>query len=159
MSIEWNTVAADFARDGALRDIYILRTTSSDWQHALDTICATATGIEFRRGDQPLPLPSSASAIFDSSSGLGRLLTFHIGSIGLACHFFHDADIEFDFWPHDLAGQSDLDDLFRFIQRLGDSVGKPVVVSPENSPDNAFLRYSPDTHSMVYIPCPTLGNV
>src|SRR5688572_2072680 len=131
MSIEWHTVAEDFACDGALRDIYVLQTTAADWQRALDTVRSAATDIQYRCGEQSLPLPP----LFGGARECGRLLTFRIGSIGLACHFFHDADIEFDFWPQDLAGQADLDDLLRFIQQLGDSVGKPVIVCPENSPD------------------------
>ena len=154
MSIEWQTVAEDFARDGGLRDIYVLQTVASDWQRALDTVRSTATDIQFRCGEQLLPLPSS----FGSPNEFGRLLTFRIGSIGLACHFFHDADIEFDFWPQDLTGQTDLDDLLRFIQRLGDSVGKPVIICPENSPDYAFLRYDAQSHSTSYVPYATPGN-
>ena len=154
MSIEWNTVAEDFARDGALRDIYVFQTTVADWQQALDTVRSTATAIQYRCGEQPLPLPST----FGSPSEFGRLLTFRIGSIGLACHFFHDADIEFDFRPHELTGQTDLDDLLHFVRRLGDSIGKPVIVCPENSPDYAFLRYDPQSLSTSYVPYGTPGS-
>ena len=154
MSIEWQTVAEDFARDGALRDIYILQTIASDWQHALDTVRSTATDIQYRCGEKLLPLPSS----FGSQDEFGRLLSFRIGRIGLACHFFHDAEIEFDFWPHDLTSQADLDDLLTFLQHLGDSVGKPVIVCPENCPESAFLRYEPESHSTAFIPHATPGN-
>ncbi len=154
MSIKWHTVAEDFALDGALRDIYVLQTTAADWQQALDTVRITATDIQYRCGEQSLPLPSS----FGSPSELGRLLTFRIGSIGFACHFFHDEDIEFDFWPQNVTGQADLEDLLRFLQSLGDSVGKPVIVCPENSPDYTFLRYDPQSHSTSYIPYTTPGN-
>ena len=155
MSIEWHNLAEDFTRDGALRDIYILQTTQADWQQALDTVRSTATAIDYRSGDQPSPLPSTFGS---STSEFGRLLSFRIGAIGLTCHFFHEAEIEFSFWPHELTNQTDLDARIRFIQRLGDSVGKPVIVCPENYPDAAFLRYEPESHSTSFIPYAAPGN-
>ncbi len=147
MSIEWQTIAEDFASDGALRDIYVFQTSASDWQHALEVVRLMATDIQYRGGEQLLPLPSS----FGDTSEFGRLLTFRIGNLELACHFFHDAAIEFDFWPSNLTGQTDLNDLLHFIQHLGASVGKPVIVCPENSPDYAFLRYDPQSQLSSYV--------
>jgi hypothetical protein len=153
MSIDWQAVAADFTRDGALRDIYIYQTDAADWERAFSTIRSLATNIQYRCGDHVLPLPAS----FGDPHEFGRQLTFRVGNICFQCRFFQDLEIEFDFWPYLLTGQADLDDLLAFIQQLGYSIGKPVVVCPENCPESPILRYDPESCSVVFIPCARTG--
>ena len=95
-------------------------------------------------------LPTSVAEAFAARTDASALLTFRFGGIHFATHFFADDELEFDFYPNDIHGQSDLDSLLDFIQRIGDLLARPVSITPENSREDAFLVYQPDSHEFRY---------
>ena len=58
-------------------------------------------------------------------------------------HFLSDDEIEFDVDPRELQGQDRLDVLCSFLRIIGSKLNKPVVVTPENTPDRPLLTYTP----------------
>jgi hypothetical protein len=152
MNPSWQSVSRDFEPDGSLRDIYVSPATLDDWQRTLDFLRQRSTEPSYSLDAQPLPLPVSVAEAFSARMHASALLTFRFGSIHFATHFFTDDELEFDFCPSDICAQTDLDSLLSFVQRIGDLLARPVSITPENSREDAFLVYQPDSHEFCHTP-------
>ena len=78
------------------------------------------------------------------------LLSFYVGPIQLACHFFSAVEIEFDFDPRQVSGETEIEQLDRFMRLLGDATGKQVILTQENDQEAIIARYSPDLETVVW---------
>lgn len=152
MKTSWQSVSREFEPDGSLRDIYVSPATAAHWQLTLDFLRQHSTDLSYSLDGQLSPLPVSVAEAFAARTEASPLLTFRFDGIHFAAHFFTDDELEFDFCPSDIRGQSDLDSLLDFIQRVGDLLSKPVSITPENCREDAFLVYQPDSHEFCYTP-------
>ena len=152
MSIPWQSVSREFEPDGALRDIYVSPASADDWQRALNFIRQHCTEPSYSLDGQASSLPVSVAEVFSARALASPLLTFRFGGIQFAAHFFAEDELEFDFCPGEIRGQSDLDSLLAFIQRVGDLLSKPICITPENCRDEPFLAYQPDSHEFRHSP-------
>jgi len=152
MDTSWQSISRDFEPHGSLRDIYVSPATPDDWQLTLDFIRQHSSEPSYSLDGQPSPLPISVAEAFSARAHVSPLLTFRFGAIHFAAHFFTDDELEFDFWPGDIRGQSDLDSLLGFVQRIGDLLARAVSITPENCRKDAFLVYQPDSHEFRYTP-------
>jgi hypothetical protein len=144
---------ADLAWDGSLRDIYVLNTNAADWDRLgskLETSGFTLT--HFVNG-QPAPFPASlANHVTDPHRNASLLAVKLTDHLSINCRFFAPDEIEFDFDPRCVRGQSDLDLLLDFIAYVGQGLGKPALLTPENLPSTPILSYDPRTGSWTYRP-------
>jgi hypothetical protein len=143
--VEWSGVAAAFEPDGALRDVYVHGATLADWQAVLDHVRTHYPPLDFSVGGDPAALPAAVAEIFPLWERAAPLLYFHVGGIGVACHFFTPDEVEFDLRPEEVTEQARLDALVDFVRGVGDATGKPVAVTIENWPEALILRYDPAT--------------
>ena len=152
MNIAWQSVAREFQPDGALRDIYISETVSTDWQRVLDFVRLHGTSLDYRIDNEPVPMPLLIKDYFFTPDRPHGVLAFCFGGIHFATHFFAEDEIELDYWPSDIRSQERLDSLLGFAQRLGDLLAKPVRLTPENCFDIPFLLYQPTSREFSYTP-------
>lgn len=152
MNVLWSTVAHEFTPDGSLRDIYVFPSSVADWQKVLDFALHHGTEPIYTVDGENAEWPASAVAAFATQAHASPALWFRFGGIHFAAHFFTEAEVEFDFRPEDVCSQQELDALLSFIQRIGDLLAKPVVVTPENQMDEAFLSYQPATREFRATP-------
>jgi hypothetical protein len=152
MNLTWETVAPNFAPDGALRDLYVADTTRGDWQCAIDFVHEHCTDIVYTRDSEPERLPANVDEAFATRPDATASLAFRFGPVHFVTHFFVEEELEFDFWPKDIQEQHEFDSLLQFIRQLGDLLAKPVGVSFESSRDTTFLTYEPTLHEFHYIP-------
>jgi len=149
--IDWMAVAEDLKPDGALRDIYVLDASSQDWELVLSHLFSIATRSEYLIDGKPQPgVPTAQAALAVRPSG-SPLLRAVVGGITLNCHFFTAAEIELDFPPSDVKDRDRLNVLVDFVADIGKLTGKMVVVTPENMPNFAFLRYDPQQSTVEHI--------
>src|SRR5690349_515574 len=108
----------EFSEDvGSLRDIYIKETTMADWQRLLDFL-SQKYSLEFIRDGRRTPFPPSVKDLF--SLRQRESLTLCVKShITFCCHFFSDAEMEFDLDPHEVKDDKTLADVFEFISGIG----------------------------------------
>ena len=125
--------------DGSLRDVYILRTTSQSWEQFL--AYATRFTCTYFFDGQACQLPSIIE-IF-SKRGRSHILSIKVGEVTLTCHFFVVSEIELDINPKDILGQDEHLQVLHFIAGLASAVGKPALLTPENSEQAPFLSYDP----------------
>jgi hypothetical protein len=141
--IDLATLADDLAPDGTLRHIYVFGTDLKDWDRVLAHIAKSYTTVEYwldRTRYSSLP---RAEAIFAIQQHFSSLLRVTLNGVIFQCHFFTPDEIEFDIDPREIDTPERLQALLEFVEGLGQSTGKTVVVTPENSPKWAFLRYDP----------------
>ncbi len=140
----WSDVAEYFEFDGSLLDAYVFDVSMADWQHIIDVLRAQAWWLDYTLDGSSLPLPEHVSDIFAARREASA--TLHIrpaAEVLINTHFFSDDEIEFDFDPRELQGQDRLDVLCSFLRTVGSALNKPIVVTPENSPDRPLLTYTP----------------
>jgi hypothetical protein len=70
-----------------------------------------------------------------------------VGRIVVLCPFFTSDEIEFDIDPREATSQAALDELLGFLRRVGDSVGRAVMLSYENDSQHPFISYEPGSRA------------
>ena len=141
--LRWETVRDEFAFDGSWRDIYVLNTDMSLWQRMLDRLRADGYELAYSRDGDLVQLPTRAETIFGDNQ-CARLLAVRFGGVQANCHFFTSDEIEFDIDPREVTSQPQLDALLQFLRDLAMSVGRQVILCPENTPDFVILHMSPE---------------
>jgi hypothetical protein len=136
--VTWEQCAADFASDGALRDVYVLDGGLDEWNALLDI--ARRVGGQFAVDGKATPLPGRAHDVFVTRESATALLSFNWGGIGFAAHFFVQDEVELDFVPKDVTGQERLDALCTLLRELATTTNKEVIVTPENYRQSPILR-------------------
>ncbi len=140
----WNDVAHYFEVDGSLLDAYVVGVSMADWQHVIDVVRAQSWSLDYTVDSSSLPLPEQVSDIFATRGQAST--TLHIRptpDILVNTHFFSDDEIEFDFDRRELQGQDQLDVLCSFLRTIGSRLNKPIVITPENTPHQPLLTYTP----------------
>jgi len=148
--VDWSQVRRDFEHDGALRDIYVLRTDLADWDRVLDHLRQSHQPLAYRRDDKPTPLPAQASEIL-ADREVAKLLSFRVGEVQLNCHFFAEEEIDFDLDPTEVRDSTQVDALTRFMSQLGQVTRKVVLLTPESAPEIPILRLDPADGEVTYV--------
>ncbi|MGK5441112.1 hypothetical protein ACSNN7_04660 [Micromonospora sp. URMC 105] len=143
--LTWDDVAEWFEPDGSLLDAYVLDANEDDWQRVIDLVRSQGWRFDLTAEGQPLPLPQQVTDIFARRRSEAAV-TMHIWPaphVMVNTHFFSEDEVEFDFDRTELQGQHQLDILCSFMRSLGRQLGKPVRLTPENSPQHPLIIYSP----------------
>jgi hypothetical protein len=151
-SVDWRTVADEFKRDGALRDIYVHDVALADWQAALDNIRVRYAPLKFSVDGELADLPDEVTEIFRIRERGSLLLNFDLGAPYVACHFFTEEQIEFNLRPEDVTGPERLAAVVSFMHGLTTAIGKAVVLTMENMPNAVILRADPTSGRVVRVP-------
>ncbi len=135
----WTEVAPFFEPDGSLRDLYVLDAGPAGWQAVLDGLRALAPPPEFEIDGEPAALPTRIEDVFAIWESATPALRWNAGNVPVTLHFFRSDDIEFDIDPADVCEPEDWQALARFVLWLADLAERPVVLTPENTPDDILL--------------------
>jgi hypothetical protein len=147
--IAWSKVESDFEWDGSLRDIYVRSATLEDWR-AVYRVLKTSPEVAFRFDGEQVAVPADISDVFAMRGKKSPMLSLKVGSVTVVCHFFTEEEVEFDIDPREVRSQADLDAVLAFLKKIGDSVRKPVLLTPENAPQSEILRYEPASQHFMY---------
>ena len=97
----------------------------------------------------PAELPVDVSGLFSGQSDApAYCLRVPIGEATLNCHFFCVEEIEFDLDPGEMKAEL-LGPLLDFLMLLGTTCSKPVILSMENMPEAAILRFDPEANQVI----------
>ncbi len=140
--MSWEPYKYAFEPDGMLRDIYVFDTDVRDWQRVIDYMRTSPYSLEFAAGDDLHPLPDAAR-IFELRVEITCSLSVDRRGLNLKCYFLTTEEIEFDIDPRDYADGRHIDELIAFMRGLGETVDKPVVLTPESSPRYPLLWFDP----------------
>ncbi|GLC24618.1 hypothetical protein [Roseisolibacter agri] len=154
MEPRWPDVAPDFAPDGSLRDVYVFGTTEADWDAVLAHVRARYAPLRFTVDGEPAPVPARFADGYAVRERAAPCLTFHVGGVALACHFFDPGQIEFDLLPQEVDGPERLAAVTAFLRELAHVTARPAVLTAASQPDPVILRADPVTGAVVFMPPP-----
>ena len=141
-----------FYRDGSLRDIYVLETTSGDWQKLITFLESADYRVTFGVDGVKRPLPTEFSEIQKHMGEVVQLLSIYVEGVRLNCHFFWIEDIELDLLPNEVDTETKAEAIFRFMMEVGQLLEKEVILTPENGREFVIVRYNPKLNEIEYIP-------
>lgn len=151
--IKWDQVRGEFNKDGSLRDIYVLNTDLDHWQKLLDALHSSPFRVRYFHGGVESQTPVDAAKLFPEPGFCDRLLRIDLLGPVFQSHFFTKKEIEFDLEPNEVNSQSDLDEVFQFMDLIARATGREVILTPENSENAAIFRVRSGNTNVVY--CPT----
>jgi hypothetical protein len=140
--VAWSVYHQAFDWDGSLRDIYVQETTIEDWR-VLFAALRQAYRLEYAVDGETRPLPQQVDEIFATTGDAACTLYLHTVGVLFASHFFTVDEIEFDIDPREVASQAALDAVTDFLQLIGDTLGKRVLLTEENAVDRVLITYDP----------------
>jgi hypothetical protein len=143
--MHWSQLEQDFEPDGSVREIYVLGTTSADWQGLLDRLHDWKPRPSYAVDHELSSLPRNVADAFSAAREGSVLLRLNVEGLELCCHFFKQDQIEFDLDPAEISGPKEIEAISGFMRFLGQLTGKPVILTPENAQDLPILRCSPET--------------
>jgi hypothetical protein len=147
--IGWETCRHFFEQDGGLRDIYVCDTTIEDWRTTFELL-RRDYDLEFLVDSSPRELPATVDEAFAIREEASPSLRWRIGEIVVLCHFFTTEEIEFDIDSREVTSQEALDQVFDFMKRVGDTLGKPVILNYENDRQPPLISYEPGRGEFAY---------
>ena len=147
--IDWKMCKQDFEWDGSWRDIYVFHTTLEDWR-LLFALLRSDYQLEISTDGTVQSLPTANDDLLALPQEFLPHWRFRVGGLRVVCHFFSSDQMEFDVDPREITSQTGLDTLLGFVQRLGDFISKPVVLTPENGPEIPIITYDPKTRAFQY---------
>jgi len=130
----WARCAKEFSWDGSWRDIYIHGTSIADWNALVQALPGWGYRVEFLADNHPQDLPAVTKRIFDEWAEAPPLLRIHVGPVLVQCHFFTEAEMEFDLDPREVRGSREFHRVLAFMQKLAVLLDKQVTLTPENVP-------------------------
>jgi hypothetical protein len=128
-------------RDGSLRDAYVLGTSSADWDAFLSLALEQGGKYSFDGDEKALP---TVDDLFRNREG-SHLLAIPIGPVQMNCHFFVPDEIELDIDPREVANEASHFAVLGFLERISLRVGKPLLLTPENTEECPYASFDPGT--------------
>lgn len=138
----YSKVKADLAVDGSLRDVLIKSVGHDEWNRVLQLVKENWTH-QFESDGAVRPLPADVSEVFELSEVSTVCLKMKVQSLLINCHFFRDAEIEFDIDPEEVSSLEGFRDLAQFIEKVAVTLGRTVEVTHEGAPELCFLKFDP----------------
>jgi hypothetical protein len=147
MTVDWEAVRKEFEPEGSLRDIYVSDAGLAGWQSLLAALRHFDPAAVFTVDGEERELPDDASTIFDVHEVAKPMLVVRWAGLSFYCHFFIAEEIELDLDPREVHDATDFEAVLDFLAFVGDTVGKPAVLTAENAPERPILRYDPVTRT------------
>jgi hypothetical protein len=148
--MDWAECKNAFSYDGSLRDIYVLDTNTDDWNKFLRLLVRKSFDLTFLIDGKNDLLPSDAASIFKIRSEHNPMLSFDLGGMVLNCYFFCVDEIEIDIDPEEVTDELRFHLITSFMQDLTTVLGKPTILTPENTPELELFRATPDGDIAFY---------
>jgi len=121
--------------------MYVFNMSRDDWEKFLSVASSRNPTYSFDGEAQSLP---SVGRLFAEKGG-SHLLAIQVGSASVNCHFFVDSELELDIDPREVRSASQHDQLLEFAEAIASILQKPIVVTPENTPETPLLSFEPSS--------------
>ena len=134
-----------FFIDGSLRDIYIIEANLNDWQTFLNWLESTEYDVDLFIDGEEVPFENcKASRLFEVKKRHMPLLSIGFKGVLINCHFFSEAEMEFDIDPKQIKGIVEAGVVIEFMKKLSSIVCKESILTMENSPEYPLVTVKPD---------------
>ncbi|GIG62651.1 hypothetical protein Lfu02_70230 [Longispora fulva] len=148
----WDDVREWFSpqENGSLPDVCVDATTIADWQLVFDLVRTEGWAVRYSVGDVRAELPAKADGIMDRADAESvELRVWPVADVLMIFRMYSAASVDFDVDLRELQGQERLDVLCEFLTKLGRTLGKPVLMTPEGAPDYPLIGYEVEADRVV----------
>lgn len=139
-SLPYDAFGQTFA-ERSLPDGHIDEVGLDGWQSVLDLIASRGWTAVIVREAESATLPTAADELFADDS-FGTLKVWPASTIQVNLFPHRPADLDFDFDTAEIADQSALNILCRFIEELSAAVDRPVTIAHEGDA-TPVIRFDP----------------
>ena len=80
--------------------------------------------------------------IFELRREFSIVLQIKINKAYLYCHFFDEEEIELDISPREIINDETYQELLHFIEKLSNHLGKPAILTPENTKGYILVEFN-----------------
>ncbi len=129
--------------DGSLRDIYVFAASHSDLNRFLDFVKPLLKEDSYTEDGKVANIPKSYEEALERRKDRTCLLGIPVGRSTVNCHFFDDTEIELDLVPSHYDTEEEWIQIDSFLSDLAEILGKEVVMTGENEPNEILVRYKP----------------
>ena len=141
-------LVGEAVHEGTLFDVYVLATSEEDWQRLLDLVRAKGWPFSYFESKSSITeMPADVSDVFKlwTSDSMASLALALAPDVHAHCHFFSKDEIELSLDPSEIRGQPQLDVVCDFVEAVGHTLRKDVLLCPENAPHSRFMRFDSKT--------------
>lgn len=150
--MNWSLYQKEFqVTNGSLRDIYVHDTTIGDWRSTWAWLRSKGYQLSYSVDGQARELPEDPQEALSLRKTAATLLSIHIGSVQVNCHFFGVDDIEMDIDPQQVTSDETLEALFSFLLGLSGVLNKRVDLTDEGDPDRVIFVALPGADGVSYV--------
>jgi len=129
--------------DGSWRDIYVLRTSLSDWKKWIDYVNANYK-IDWFNGkigtNQEQVDFDVIKEYWGGNSDLCSTAKVFIDNIQINTHFFAEFEIENDIDPREFNSMEDHDRLTKYMSDISTLLNMEVILTPENEHETVLFE-------------------
>ncbi|MEV7523522.1 hypothetical protein [Streptomyces sp. NPDC091371] len=153
----WDDVKCFFDPDlmGSLPDVRVPNASVEDWQAVLDLVEERGWSCRYSEGDRVLPMPRAGAVLSrPADAECPELRVWPTADILAIFRFHSDDEIDFDVDLYELQGQERLDDFCGFLRRIGQQLGKPVLMDSEGGNGHPVLGFDTEADRVVLLETP-----
>lgn len=122
--------------------MYVLGTNEQDWQKLLNFLRASTYSIKFFLAGEQQPIPEKIEQVFALVHTYGGMAHIDEEHLALHCYFYTYEEIEFDLDPRKINSEQQIRRLLDFMQAIGETLGKEIILTPENMSRKSLLRFN-----------------
>lgn len=141
MANHWEYIKWFFEDDGALRDIYVLDSTISDWEKLIDFINRNHT-LKFGEDNANQIDKEYVLAYWEDKTHEMESKSIRIDLKGIHIHsyFFSPYQIEFDIDPKEIKSIKEFETIQKFMVSISKTINKPIILTDENCHEHPWLK-------------------
>ncbi len=149
----WETCRADFAFDGALIDLQVPNSGSTEWEMFWSALRVGPFELFGYRDGEPYQLPETLADIRAECEAASVMVSVQSGGVIANAHFgFAGDELELDIDPREVVNEWAFEAVLAVMRFVAATVRLPVFASAEGgSVPYAFLRVTPDGQA-VFLP-------
>lgn len=151
--MKWEDYKVAFEFDGSFRDIYVLNTSSEDWQRLIDFAHSGVYKISYTIDGVEVALPQQVTKIFRGRYEANHVLCIQAGPVLIGCHFFDEMEIEFNIDPREIQNEAQAEAFFGFMRQIGNLLRKEVILTHEGGQSEVIFKFLPGSGEIQYTPC------
>jgi hypothetical protein len=137
----WQVCRPDFGSEGSARRIYVLDTEEADWDLLLRALARGPWRHHFSLDGLAAPLPKYGLEAFALWRQATPLLELAVGPAVVRCGFRSVREIELELDPEEVGDPEALEALVRWMAWLGRTLGRTVLLAPDDAPERPILEY------------------
>ncbi|MGL1934450.1 MAG: hypothetical protein OCD01_05500 [Fibrobacterales bacterium] len=140
---------AIFHVDGTLRDLFVKDTGKVEWQCLMRFLMDSDHDVSLLKNHEKIDITLFRFKDVFETDDLFELEIF-INAVKVNCQFFDSTEIELDIDPNDIKTDTDAHNIFTFMELIGTSLLRNMILTEENSKHQVLVEYDHEKNQLFY---------